>query len=209
MGGFVAAVPRGAPVTAELIERVLAASRDRAPDGVRHVVTPDGVLLVQCMFANTPESVGEQLPKSDPSGRVWIVKRGHLTNIDELRGRLRDRLGADARVHTDADVMLAAYLAWGPDMAGRVDGEFTLAIWDGRRPVAVRAAGPPRPAGLLHARRCRSGTSPRRNRRRCSRSPACPTSSTRWRSSTTSRAGWSTGPGRSTRGSAARCRRRP
>lgn len=95
-------------------------------------MTPEGVLLVQCMFANTPESVGEQLPLADPSGRVWIVKRGHLNNIDELRGRLRDRLGADARVHTDAEVMLAAYLAWGAGMAGRLNGEFTLAIWDGR-----------------------------------------------------------------------------
>lgn len=132
MGGFVAAVPRGAPATAELIERVVAASRDRAPDGVRHVVTSDGVLLVQCMFANTPESVGEQLPLCDPSGRVWIVKRGHLNNIEELRGRLRDRLGPGARVHTDAEVMLSAYLAWGGNMAGRIHGEFALAIWDGR-----------------------------------------------------------------------------
>lgn len=126
-------MPRGAPATRELIEQAIAASRDRAPDGVRHVVTAEGVLLVQCMFANTPESVGEQLPLCDPSGRVWIVKRGHLNNIDELRGRLRDRLGSDARVHTDAEVMLSAYLAWGPDMAGKLNGEFTLAIWDARR----------------------------------------------------------------------------
>ncbi len=132
MGGFIAAVPRGAPATEALIQRAIAASRDRAPDGVRHVVTPEGVLLVQCMFANTPESVGERLPLADPSGRVWIVKRGHLNNIDELRGRLRDRLGGDVRVHTDAEVMLAAYLAWGADMAGKLNGEFTLAIWDGR-----------------------------------------------------------------------------
>jgi asparagine synthase (glutamine-hydrolysing) len=132
VGGFIAAVPRKGPASEELIQRAIAASRDRAPDGVRHVVTPEGVLLVQCMFANTPESVGEKLPLADPSGRVWIVKRGHLNNIDELRGRLRDRLGSDVRVHTDAEVMLASYLAWGEDMAGKINGEFTLAIWDGR-----------------------------------------------------------------------------
>jgi len=132
MGGFVAAVPRNGIASPELIERVIAASRDRAPDGVRHVVTAEGVVLVQCMFANTPESVGEVLPKCDRSGRVWIVKRGHLNDIEGLRGRLRDRLGPNAPLHTDADVMLAAYLAWGPDMAGRIHGEFTLAIWDGR-----------------------------------------------------------------------------
>ena len=67
-----------------------------------------------------------------PVRPAWIVKRGHLNNIDELRGRLRDRLGGEVRVHTDAEVMLAAYLAWGADMAGRINGEFTLAIWDGR-----------------------------------------------------------------------------
>ena len=158
------------------------------------------------MFANTPESVGEQLPLCDPSGRVWIVKRGHLNNIDELRGRLRDRLGSDARVHTDAEVMLSAYLAWGPDMAGKLNGEFTLAIWDGRRQALFVLRD------HLGLRGCYThdgpdGMSPPPNLLRCCRSLACRTRSTSLLSPTTSRVGPSTESAPSTRAFADRCLR--
>ena len=88
MGGFVVVVPRRAHVTQEAIAAAIEASAPRAPDGVNHVVTPDGVLMVQCLFANTPESVGEVLPIHDPTGQIWLVKRGHLGNIDDLRSQL-------------------------------------------------------------------------------------------------------------------------
>ena len=132
MGGFVVAVPRRAHVTQEVIASAVEASAPRAPDGVNHVVTPDGVLMVQCLFANTPESVGEVLPIHDPSGQIWLVKRGHLGNIDDLRHQLCDLLPGDPGAASDAQVMLAAYREWGREMGGRLVGEFTIAVWDAR-----------------------------------------------------------------------------
>jgi len=131
MGGFLVVVPRSAPIEPRHLPRLLSASAERAPDGVTHRLTADGTLLVQCGFEVAPESVGERLPKADPSGLVWLVKRGHLNNRSELAARLT-RLVPELPLRTDADLMLAAYLAWGERSAGELIGEFAVAIWDGR-----------------------------------------------------------------------------
>ncbi len=49
-----------------------------------------------------------------------------------MRHRLARLVPSDVSLHNDADVMLAAYLAWGPAMAHHVHGEFSLTVWDSR-----------------------------------------------------------------------------
>ncbi|GAA1247357.1 asparagine synthase (glutamine-hydrolyzing) [Kitasatospora nipponensis] len=58
-----------------------------------------------------------------------VVFDGYLQNADALRAELTD--GA-AVPRTDAELVLAAYLAWGIGAAERLDGFFAFALWDGR-----------------------------------------------------------------------------
>lgn len=71
-------------------------------------------------------------PMCDEEGRCWITYNGEVYNHLELREELTS-LGARFRSTSDTEVILAAYLRWGPDCLARMNGMFALAIWDGRR----------------------------------------------------------------------------
>lgn len=66
-----------------------------------------------------------------------IVFNGEVYNWIELRRELED-LGWEFQTKTDTEVVLAAYLEWGPDCLERFNGMFALAIWDGRRFFCAR-----------------------------------------------------------------------
>jgi asparagine synthase (glutamine-hydrolysing) len=55
------------------------------------------------------------------------VLDGYLQNTEELAGVLGVRRGAGP-----ADVLLHGYLAWGPAVAERLEGNFAFAVWDAR-----------------------------------------------------------------------------
>src|SRR6185312_10918529 len=53
-------------------------------------------------------------------------------NFRELRPEL-EAAGQTFRSHTDTEVVLNAYAAWGPACVERFNGMFALAIWDRER----------------------------------------------------------------------------
>jgi asparagine synthase (glutamine-hydrolysing) len=71
-------------------------------------------------------------PMADGDGSLVITYNGELYNFRELRGEL-ERLGHRFSSHTDTEVVLRAYKAWGPRCLERFNGMFGFAIWDGRR----------------------------------------------------------------------------
>ncbi|MCX5560844.1 asparagine synthase (glutamine-hydrolyzing) [Streptomyces sp. NBC_00038] len=77
---------------------------------------------------------GERLPRAfdDGSGPRVVTYGGHLHNVEELRGLLRSA-GHDLGEGTEADVVLHAYLEWGPDFVARLQGTYAIALWDARR----------------------------------------------------------------------------
>ncbi|ALG12558.1 hypothetical protein AOZ06_41965 [Kibdelosporangium phytohabitans] len=56
---------------------------------------------------------------------------GELSNAAELRGSLR-RLGRALVTGDDAEIVLQAYLEWGPALVSRLDGAYAFAVWDAR-----------------------------------------------------------------------------
>jgi asparagine synthase (glutamine-hydrolysing) len=61
-----------------------------------------------------------------------IVFNGEIYNFLELRRELED-MGHRFRSHTDTEVLLAAYAAWGKDCLDRLNGMFAFAIFDAPR----------------------------------------------------------------------------
>ncbi|MET9121289.1 asparagine synthase (glutamine-hydrolyzing) [Streptomyces sp. NPDC004528] len=71
-----------------------------------------------------------------PEGTVALVYSGEAYNFTELR---RELTGRGHRFSTDSDteVVLRGYLEWGAELAGRLNGMYAFAIWDGRRDQLV------------------------------------------------------------------------
>lgn len=75
---------------------------------------------------------GARQPMSAGEGRYVIVYNGELYNFREIRAELETR-GRTFVTEGDTEVVLAAYVQWGPDCLTRFRGMFAFAIWDSER----------------------------------------------------------------------------
>lgn len=77
-------------------------------------------------------STGANQPFADVSGRYQIVFNGEIYNFKSLRNELLIK-GFVFRSSSDTEVLLYAYMAWGADCLGRLNGFFAFAIYDSER----------------------------------------------------------------------------
>lgn len=70
-------------------------------------------------------------PMSDPSERYQLVFNGEIYNYVELRERLTAK-GEVFFTQTDSEVLLRAFIVWGPDCLDELRGMFAFVIWDAR-----------------------------------------------------------------------------
>jgi len=70
-------------------------------------------------------------PMASLDGRFWIVFNGEIYNYLELRKEL-EALGHRFYSHSDVEVLLTAFLQWGPQVFPRLIGMFAFAILDTR-----------------------------------------------------------------------------
>lgn len=73
-------------------------------------------------------SAGHQ-PMSREAEDVWLTFNGEIYNFRELRAEL-ENYGYDFNTGTDTEVILMAYLHWGTDAFGRLEGMFAFALAD-------------------------------------------------------------------------------
>jgi asparagine synthase (glutamine-hydrolysing) len=73
-------------------------------------------------------SAGHQ-PMITSDGQYAISYNGEVYNFMELRPEL-EALGCAFHSRTDTEVVLHAYVQWGPDCVNRFNGMFSFAIWD-------------------------------------------------------------------------------
>ena len=70
-------------------------------------------------------------PMSSPGGDVCLVFNGEIYGYQLLKRQLEQR-GHAFRTGSDTEVVLNAYLEWGPGFVDRMDGMFAIAIYDRR-----------------------------------------------------------------------------
>ena len=68
-------------------------------------------------------------PMSSSDGRYVIVYNGEIYNYKELRNELKD-LGHTFNTQSDTEVLIAAWLHWGPESLKKLIGMFAFAIYD-------------------------------------------------------------------------------
>jgi asparagine synthase (glutamine-hydrolysing) len=70
-----------------------------------------------------------QQPMLNADGSHVIVFNGEIYNHVELRAEL-EAAGRTFRTRSDTEVLLVAYIHWGPDAFARFNGQWAAAIWD-------------------------------------------------------------------------------
>jgi len=118
------------------LRAMLGAIAHRGPDGTGTFVDD------RCGLGTTRLSIidletGTQ-PLADESGRWWLAYNGEIYNYPELRAELEAR-GCRFRTHSDTEVLLQAWIAWGPECLPRLNGGFAFALYDRRQDELVLA----------------------------------------------------------------------
>ena len=108
---------------------MLASMIRRGPDEQGRYVE-DGIALGMRRLSIIDIAHGQQ-PACDAQRGVQLVFNGEIYNHRELRQQLRAR-GHRFRTNSDSEVIVKAYLEWGPDMPRRLNGMFAIALWDAR-----------------------------------------------------------------------------
>ena len=112
----------------------LAIGRDamthRGPDDAGEWWSADGrVGLAQRRLAIIDLSLAGHQPMQMPDRGLTIVFNGEIYNHNELRYELV-AMGFAFRSHSDTEVLLTAYAAWGESCLSRLNGMFAFAIFD-------------------------------------------------------------------------------
>jgi asparagine synthase (glutamine-hydrolysing) len=126
----IATVVGRAGAAAALVPLVAALSH-RGPDAENSWTSADGaVALGHTRLAILDRSPTGAQPMVSPDGRHVLVFNGEVYNFRELRAEL----AADWRFvgSSDTEVLLAAYVTWGPACLDRLLGMFAFAVWDTR-----------------------------------------------------------------------------
>ena len=144
MSGICGVIYFNGGVASKEVETMIAKIKHRGPNGVE-VWQEANAGLAHLMMHITPESVYETQPLIDK--HLILVADARIDNRQELISALK--LANDA---TDSAIIMAAYKAWGTEMANRLIGDFAIVIWDSEKQeiVCVRDHVGARPLYFVH-----------------------------------------------------------
>jgi asparagine synthase (glutamine-hydrolysing) len=118
---------RGRPVDANVLAAMTRVLAHRGPDGDGLRSGP-GYGLGHRRLAIVDLASGAQ-PMGLADGTLWVTFNGEIYNYLDLRRELEAK-GCRFRSHSDTEVLLHGYRAWGTGLAARLRGMFAFAIVD-------------------------------------------------------------------------------
>jgi asparagine synthase (glutamine-hydrolysing) len=118
------------PFDVDLAARINNIQAHRGPDEADLHVEP-GVVLGHRRLSVIDLATGQQ-PLFNEDDSVGIVFNGEIYNFQTLSQELK-ALGHVFKTHSDTEVIVHAWEAWGPDCVHRLRGMFAFAIWDRRQ----------------------------------------------------------------------------
>lgn len=116
------------PVPLRLLERMSQKLTHRGPDSAGHFTDGGLGFGFRRLAILDLSSAGDQ-PMQSADGRHVMVYNGEIYNFQDLRLELAAK-GYLFHSHSDSEVVLAAWNAWGEAALPRLNGMFALAIWD-------------------------------------------------------------------------------
>lgn len=115
------------PIDRSLLARMTEALAHRGPDGHGLHVEP-GLGFGHRRLSIIDLAAGKQ-PMACADGEVIVTFNGEIYNFRELRREL-ETAGARFATHSDTEVILHAWRAWGEACVERFNGMFAFALWD-------------------------------------------------------------------------------
>jgi asparagine synthase (glutamine-hydrolysing) len=110
-----------------VIQQMLGMIRHRGPDGFG-IYSDENVAMGNTRLSIIDLETGDQ-PISNEDETLWIVLNGEIFNYIELRQDL-ERRGHCFKTKSDTETLLHAYEEFGVACLERLNGQFSLAIWD-------------------------------------------------------------------------------
>jgi asparagine synthase (glutamine-hydrolysing) len=122
------------PPSLEALRRMAGALHHRGPDEFG-VYRDAHAGLAHARLSIIDLATGQQpLPNLD--GSIHIVFNGEIFNYVELRAELEAK-GRRFLTHSDTEVIVAAWEAWGEEAFERMNGQWAVALWDAKKKELV------------------------------------------------------------------------
>ena len=115
-----------APIDQKLLSDMNDTLFHRGPDGAGLFVDP-GIGLGHRRLSIIDLSSGDQ-PMSNQDNSITVVFNGEIYNFPDLRQELQD-MGYVFRTHSDTEVIIHGWDAWGQNCLSRLRGMFAIALW--------------------------------------------------------------------------------
>ncbi|MEK7991658.1 MAG: N-acetylglutaminylglutamine amidotransferase [Thiotrichaceae bacterium] len=124
------------PVQAQTLDKMLKVLAPRGPDDAGQWIN-NNVGFGHQRLAIIDLSKHAHQPMYDAELSLTLVFNGTIYNYPQLRKELIQK-GYTFFSHSDTEVILKAYHAWGEQCVSRLQGMFAFAIWDGKRLFIAR-----------------------------------------------------------------------
>lgn len=121
----------GLPGEEATIEKMLATMTRRGPDATGVHKIGNGYLLHARLSVIDPDGGGQPMTLRWGQETYTIVYNGELYNTGEIRKDL-EKLGHSFMGHSDTEVLLHAYVQWGQTCLQKLNGIFSVGVWEER-----------------------------------------------------------------------------
>lgn len=111
------------------LEAMIGQLKHRGPDGFGYLINAP-VGLAHARLSIIDLAGGDQ-PIFNEDRSIAVIFNGEIFNYIELRAELELR-GHRFYTHSDTEVIVHAYEEYGDDFVQRLNGQFAIALWDGR-----------------------------------------------------------------------------
>lgn len=101
----------------------------RGPDQKGVYSTQTAALVHTRLSVIDLENGRQPMSFSQGDKRYNLLYNGELYNTEEIRGELKS-LGYSFQGHSDTEVLLKSYAAWGADCVEKLNGIFAFAVWE-------------------------------------------------------------------------------
>lgn len=122
----------GSVMNKTLMEAMLRSMAHRGPDGSGSYIDGNAALLHSRLAIIDPEGGVQPMGLNWDGEQYILVYNGELYNTEELRRELK-LLGHEFRTHSDTEVVLHAYAAFGENCVHKFNGIYAFAVWEMKR----------------------------------------------------------------------------
>ncbi|EEG77236.1 asparagine synthase (glutamine-hydrolyzing) [Dethiobacter alkaliphilus] len=112
-----------------IVERMHQVMEPRGPDADGCYLSRHAALGHRRLIVVDPAGGAQPMIRQNKGETYVLVYNGELYNTEEIRAQL-ESIGYSFSGHSDTEVLLLSYIAWGAQCLQRLNGIFAFAVWE-------------------------------------------------------------------------------